>query len=184
VHSEATVASRGTDARVLASLMGHVRCALRQLKHPGGTHALCLPLAPSAPATHGALRSRSFLSLRALVSLSSQNATGGSSASARTSAKLGTTLVALMRDPNAEVRRSAVKAAKRFAKQCPGMGGRAMEVSQASLHTTAHTCWPWLAGGGVLRLPACLPACVHRALPDTHLHTPACNSYTLHDTLR
>jgi hypothetical protein len=75
-----------------------------------------------------------------------QNAAGGSSASARTSAKLGTSLVGLMKDPNADVRRSAVKAVKRFAKQCPGMGGRVVEVRAcrqciASFHTQGHR-WP------------------------------------------
>jgi hypothetical protein len=79
-----------------------------------------------------------------------QNAAGSSSASARTSAKLGTSLVGLMKDPNADVRRSAVKAVKRFAKQCPGMGGRVVEVRACrqcivsfhiSFHTQGHQ-WP------------------------------------------
>ena len=46
-------------------------------------------------------------------------------------AKIVATLIALMKDTNADVRRSAVKAVKRFAKACPGMGGRAIEVSRS-----------------------------------------------------
>jgi hypothetical protein len=50
---------------------------------------------------------------------------------ARVAAKLVASLLVLAKDTNADVRKSAVKAIKRFAKQVPGMGGRAMEVSGA-----------------------------------------------------
>ena len=57
-----------------------------------------------------------------------QTGASASSASARMLAKLVATLLALMKDTNAEVRKSAMKAVKRFAKQVPGMAGRAIEV--------------------------------------------------------
>jgi hypothetical protein len=43
-------------------------------------------------------------------------------------AKIVATLITLVKDTNADVRRSSFKAVKRFAKYSPGMGGRAIEV--------------------------------------------------------
>ncbi len=72
--------------------------------------------------------------LRTLVHL--QAADGTNPLPPKVVTRLVSTLVVLLKDTASDVRRSAAKAVKRFAKSCPGLAGRLIEVHINVLENT------------------------------------------------